>query len=264
MKNILLLVHEDAGQEARLQTALSLTRAVNGHLKWLDVVVLPELAGDPYMATSAALLFEHEQNRAEANRRKLCERLTNEDVSWSLDAVIGDITSSLTRAAAMADIIVVDRSAEGVIWSTAGDLIVKSGKPVLTVSPGDENFNPCGCSIVAWNGSSSSIAALQATTPLLRLSTSVILLEIEDGSVEISSRDAASYLSRHGVHALIRYERPKGRKVSDILLEEVHDRGADYVVMGGFGHSRLTQTLFGGVTRTLLAHCPVPMVLMHG
>ena len=63
MKNILLLVHEDAGQEARLQTALSLTRAVNGHLKCLDVVVLPELAGDPYMATSTALLFEHEQNR---------------------------------------------------------------------------------------------------------------------------------------------------------------------------------------------------------
>lgn len=264
MKNILLLVHDDAGQEARLQAALDLTRAVGGHLVCLDVVALPALAGDPYAVSGTAVLLESEREQESGNRDRLRQRLAHEDVSWSLEAVMGDISGCLTQAAAMADIVVVDRGTEDEVWGLAGDIIVKSGKPVMVVGAGDHHFNPCGCAIVAWNGSSASVAALQAATPLLQLSGSVILLEIEDGSVETPARDAAAYLSRHGVHALIRFEKPRGRKVSDILLEEVHDRGADCLVMGGFGHSRLSETLFGGVTRTLLAQCPVPIVLTSG
>ncbi len=264
MKNILLLVHDDEGQEARLQAALDLTRALGGHLICLDVVALPMLAGDPQAAAGITMLLEHEREQESRHCRRMRERLAHEDVSWTLESAVGGISDCLTQAAAMADIVIVDRAEHGNIWGLAGDLIARSGKPVIAVGKEEHSFNPCGCAIVAWNGSSASIAALQAATPLLRLSGSVILLEIQDGSVQIPAREAAAYLSRHGVHALIRFEQPRGRKVADILLEEVHDRGADYLVMGGFDHSRLTETLLGGVTRTLLSQCPVPLVLMRG
>ncbi|WP_255326512.1 universal stress protein [Sphingobium sp. EM0848] len=78
------------------------------------------------------------------------------------------------------------------------------------------------------------------------------------------AREAAAYLSRHGVHALIRLEKLNGRSTGDILMAEIRYRNSDYLVMGGFGHRRFVKALFGGVTRTLLGKSPVPLFLAHG
>ena len=68
MKNVLLLVHEDAGQEARLQAALDLTRALDGHLQCLDVSLMPVLASAPYDGVGQALLLEDERTREDDNK----------------------------------------------------------------------------------------------------------------------------------------------------------------------------------------------------
>ena len=83
MKNILLLVHDDQGQEARLQVALDLTRAFGGHLSCLDVTILPALVGDYYGgATGGAMLLAEESDRETRNKAALEARLAHEDVSW--------------------------------------------------------------------------------------------------------------------------------------------------------------------------------------
>ena len=79
MKNILLLVHDDAGQEARFQASLDVCRALGGHLACLDVAILPKVTGDMYGAT--AMLLADERERESANRTKLESRLAAEDVS---------------------------------------------------------------------------------------------------------------------------------------------------------------------------------------
>ncbi|PBN42916.1 hypothetical protein [Sphingobium sp. D43FB] len=100
MKNVLLLVHEDVGQEARLQAALDLTRALDGHLICLDVAVLPVLAADPYSGDGSAILLQEERDRESRNRARIEERLGKEDVSWDMAAVVGDLASSRPSSAA--------------------------------------------------------------------------------------------------------------------------------------------------------------------
>ncbi len=267
MKNVLVLLHDDNGQEARLQAALDLTRALDGHLVCLDVAALPALVGDPYCADGSAILLAEERAREDRNVLKLQERLRHEDVSWDVQAVTGELAPAIEAAAALADIIVVNRTMDGSerrdLSGLAADLIVRSGKPILAVPQDASSLDFHRRAMIAWDGSAASIAALQAAVPMLQLAEGVILLEIEDGSVEIPARDAATYLSRHGIHPLIRYEKPRGRAVADILLTEVRDRQSDYLVMGGFGHSRIVEALFGGVTRTLLKASPVPLLLAH-
>jgi len=68
MKNILLLVHDDEGQEARLQAALDLTRALDGHLSCIDMTVMPVIVGDYYAGGDTAILLGEEREREGSDR----------------------------------------------------------------------------------------------------------------------------------------------------------------------------------------------------
>ena len=267
MKNILLIVHDDAGQEARLQAALDVTRALEGHLTCLDVSIMPVLVGNYYDGDGAAMILADERAREATNQQRLEARLAHEDVSWDWIDAIGGLAPCVTDAAGMADLIVVNRRLDGFptpdMRAAAGEIIVKSGRPILAVPDTAKGFDAVGAALVAWDGSACAMAALHAAVPLLRLAGSVILLEIDDGSIASSAEEAAAYLSRHGIHAVIRRVPCQDRKPSDVLLEQVRGGGVAYVVMGGFGHLRLIEALFGGVTRKMLTESPVPVFLAH-
>jgi nucleotide-binding universal stress UspA family protein len=82
----------------------------------------------------------------------------------------------------------------------------------------------------------------------------------EDGPC--SMEDAASYLSRHGIAARV-IETTTRDPVADVILEQARIGEAGYIVMGAFGHSRAVEAVFGGVTRSVLAASPVPVLLAH-
>ncbi|MFD1104205.1 hypothetical protein [Sphingobium olei] len=108
MKNILLLIHDDEGQEARLQAALDLTRALNGHLSCIDVTMVPSIAGD-YDGIGSAMLLGDERDREAANKASLEARLVSEDVVWSWSDVTGFAAEAVIEAAALADLIILNR-----------------------------------------------------------------------------------------------------------------------------------------------------------
>jgi nucleotide-binding universal stress UspA family protein len=147
--------------------------------------------------------------------------------------------------------------------AVAGEVVVKSNKPILAVPQDARGVNVCGRVLICWNGSSCSAAALRAAVPLLKLAESVILLEIVEDATESSIEDAAEYLSRYDIHPRISRKHPRVRKPAEIILEEIGEERADYVVMGGFGHQRFVESLLGGVTRTMLAESPVPVFMAH-
>ena len=267
MKNILVLVHDDPGQEARLQAALDVTRALKGHLNCLDVVIMPVVIGYDWSGYAGAMLLEEERAKEDLNRLVLEKRLAQEGVAWSWLNATGDLVSSIERAAVLNELIVVNCRLDGTTYpdmrASTSNLIVTSGKPILAVPESARGFAVSGRAMVAWDGSLQSDAALQAAIPLLRQATHVTIVEIDDGSLDIPAEDAAAFLSRHGVHPLIvREEAPRGQ-AGRRLLAAITERKADYVVMGGFGHSRLSEALMGGVTRTMLTHSPVPLLLAH-
>ena len=260
MKNILLLVHDDEGQEARLQAALDTTRALGGHLTCVDVVILPEAPAELWDGgAGSAMLLAEERSREAVNRDALERRLAREDVPWSWIEMAGDPASCLRYAAAIADLIVVDRDPRG----TAADLVLDSGKPILAVPDRCRGIGLAGCALIAWDGSPEAEAALRTAVPLLGLAEQVMLLQVDDGSIRLPVGDAATFLSRHDIHPLVILESARKGEAEAVILAEIARRRADYLVMGGFGRPRLIEALFGGVSRRLLSESPVPLLMAH-
>lgn len=267
MKNIVLLVHDDAGQESRFQAALDLTRALEGHLTCVDVAIFPLVVGDIYAVSVEASLITDEFDREAENRKRLEARLAVEDVSWNWIDAKGGIAGALRDKGRLADIIVVSRRLDSAplpeMRAIASEVVIGSGKTVVAVPEHGTGFGAAGRAMIAWDGSEEAEKALQAAVPLLKLARTVTIVEVKDGVPPIPAEEAAAYLSRHDIKAVIVRRRPRLEPTSDILLAEAKAEGADYIVMGGFGRSRIAEAVFGGVSRTMLTESPIPVVMTH-
>ena len=267
MKNVLLLIHADEGQEARLQAALDLTRSLEGHLTCLDVVRCPVVGPRYFPARGQALLLEEERSSEQANRAAIEARLVDEDVAWNMIEATGDIASCVSDAAGLADLIVLNRKldvfSEVNMLAVATSVAMKSRKPIVAVCDSARGFDAAGAALVAWDGSAAAMTALQAAIPLLRLARTVEIFEAEDGADRSRAEEAAAYLSRHDMQPRITHGRSAEADVAEQIQQACASSGAAYCVMGAFGHSPLLETLLGGVTRRMLSTSDIPLFLAH-
>ena len=267
MKNILLLVHDDAGEESRFQAALDLVRVFSGHLTCLDIVEIPILIGIDYMMADAevALLADVRDREAE-NRSRIKARLAVEDVSWDWKDATGGIARLLEAEAGLADVIVLNtvfaEHEPTNMRAIVSDVVMRAGKPILAVPQEAHGLDTGGHALIAWNGAPAIAKTLRAVTPLLALAEGVTIVEIGK-IVGPPAEEAAAYLSRHGIHARIDRGVPLVGTVGDALLAACRDRLPAYCVIGAYGHSRLRERLFGGVTQRMLAESPVPLLMGH-
>lgn len=264
MKNVLLLVHDDTGQESRLQAALDLTRALDGHLSCLDVAVPASINGD-YYGIAAVALLEDERTREADNKTELVARLAREDVRWDWHDTTGTLSDAILDAASLADLIVLSRKLsddrDPDMRDVASRVLMHAHTPIVAVPDTLTRF-ALDRGLVAWDGQASAAATLRACVPLLALAGAVEIFMARDGGERTDAADAAEYLSRHGIHASVRTI-DDGLTAPDLLIEAECARfNADYIVMGGYTHGRLLET-FGGVTKRMLANCAVPLVLSH-
>lgn len=265
MKNVLLLLHDDEGQEARLQVALDVTRALSGHLTGVDVFVPPVIVSDYAGVADLAVLGEYREKEARS-LAALKGRLAREDISWDIVEECGDPAAEIRNVAGLADLIVVTSHSdqpEGLsARRIAAELAAKSDSPVLAVPPGCTGLNVGGRVLVAWDGSPESDVALRAALPLLQLASDVTIIEVTRAEGHPSPEEAATYLSRHGIHARA-VEKVTDDPVSDAILARARAIGASYIVMGAFGHNRMVEALFGGVSRDMLEKSEIPLLLAH-
>jgi nucleotide-binding universal stress UspA family protein len=121
-----------------------------------------------------------------------------------------------------------------------------------------------GTALIAWDGSYEAANAVRQSVPLLKLASDIRAIHIEkqdDGRFPATA--LMEYLSRHDLSAELQVVARGDNTTSDTIISEARRIGASYVVMGGFGHSRAGQYVFGGVTRTFLKDCPVPLIVAH-
>jgi nucleotide-binding universal stress UspA family protein len=267
MKNILLLAHDDGGQEARLQVALDIVRGLNGHLSCIDVVQIPVLAGDYYSGIGDAMLLDDARQREDENRAAMTARLTQEDVSWDWQDAVGDLDQCILKAARLADLIVLNRKLDADpvpdMRLVATKVALKARRPVVAVPDSQTGFNIRGRALVAWDGSDAAANTLVSVVPLLQKASIVRVLVADDGTIEGSASDAATYLSRHGVHAEIHVVKGGLTTTDRLIANQAKQWRADYVVMGAFSHRPAMEFLFGGVTRHMLNHSPIALVFGH-
>jgi nucleotide-binding universal stress UspA family protein len=272
MKAILVYVDGGKAFESRFQAALDLARSQSAHITFLQATPLSGFIVMDPMGGSYVPAGMLEQLRAdEARLQSLVEaRMMIEGMPWDWTAYDGDATQAIISASRLADVIVLslDNAARNVRphpLITVADVAVETRCPVLAVPTDAKSLNTAGKILVAWDGGHESANALRLALPMLQQAASVHLVSIVEPKKAggFPSTEADAYLSRHGVSSEL-IERERGLLSIEEVIENVAGEiGADLLVMGAFGHSRLRETLLGGVTRYFLKDSSIPLLVAH-
>lgn len=154
-------------------------------------------------------------------------------------------------------------------WS-AEEALLASGVPFLIVPdewrpklPG----GPFGRIVIGWNATREARRAVADALPLLKRTSFVWILVVdaeENGRHgEEPGADIAHHLSRHGVEVMVVQLGSNRSSVAEVVLDFASSVEADLVVIGAFSRSRMVEAVFGGVTRHLVDHAPVPLLIAN-
>lgn len=258
MRSILVNVDRRPGMEARLKTALSLARAFSGHITLLvDTPVARYVSMDPMggsFVASEALRQAMDDDLAYAETLEV--QLKREDVPFDVVRSEAEPVDALARASRLADLVVLSRSG-----GVAGELALASNTPVLALSNDTALTAPVGKACIAWDGGDEAACALRHAVGLLRGAESVSVVTVTEKSGGFPPTEALRYLSRHGIAAEL-VELAREGTTEETIDAEVARSGADLLVMGAFGRSRIREYLFGGVTRYFLENPAGPALFL--
>lgn len=141
------------------------------------------------------------------------------------------------------------------------NVLYDSGRPLL-IAPPTPPAQIGHVIAIAWNGSAESSAALRCVLPWAHRAKKVILLhapQYQRSGPDV--KEAQSYLALHGITAHIHHFHAEKRQIGATLLEEAHQHDADMLTIGAYSHSRLRQMVLGGVTRHILAHADLTVLM---
>jgi len=269
-----LLVHVDADGElgGRVRVAAGLADSFHSHLigaaAWMPrpafavegVIIDPEPTDAEFNEMRTALTKRGDQFRAAvgAGRRQ---------AEWrsSLDFP----TEFIARESRAADLLIIgrDRTSYDPYRSTdAGALILRVGRPVLAVPPMIETLAAKRV-VVAWKDVREARRAILDALPFLHVAQEVIVVEVceagDEPKAQSRLKDVAGYLARHRITTVAERARSVEGSASNALLQLVEDESVDLIVAGAYGHSRLGEWVFGGMTQDLLARSPVCCLFSH-
>ncbi len=258
MRSILVYADRSPSMTARLETALRLARTGGGHVSVLvDTPITRYVAMDPmggsYLASEAmAQALAEDDSHAEA----LEARLAQEGVGFEVLRSEEEPVDALAGAARLADLVVVSRGNR-----LGGELALAARTPVLVVPDERPLAWPPARACVAWDGGNEAAVALRGAVPLLAACRAITVLTVQEKPGGFPAADALSYLARHGIAADPR-ELARHGSTEQTLAAAVAESGADLLVMGAYGRSRMREYLFGGVTRHFLEDDAAPALLL--
>jgi nucleotide-binding universal stress UspA family protein len=258
MRSILVYADRGPSMSSRLETGLSLARANNGHVTVLvDTPVTRYVAMDPmggsYVASDA---LKQAMAADDANAEAIEAQLTGQDVPFDVIRSEAEPVDALAAAARLADIVVLSRSN-----AIAGELALVARTPVLVLPDTSELRFPLAKACIAWDGGNEAALALRGAAGLLTGCGEVTVLTVKEKPGGFPSIDAEGYLSRHGITSELN-EVARSGSTEETIANECNRRGAQLLVMGAYGKSRMREYLFGGVTRYFLEETANPALLL--
>jgi nucleotide-binding universal stress UspA family protein len=278
-----LLVHLDASPSGdhRLDYALQLASRDEAHLTGLytlDLVpTLSELAraypGRVEHYETFAKLRNAEVDKAKAVEARFRDGLRRQGLQGEWRFVEGLPAETAALHARYVDLAIVGQVDPGQPVASnesriPEELLFTSGRPALLL-PYAGKFETIGHHVlVAWKPTAETARALAGALPLLERAAKVTLLTVNpeqgfDAEPGVPGADIALHLARHGICAEAMTTIADDISIGDVLLNHVSDCGADLLVMGGYGHTRAREMVFGGVTRHILKQMTVPVLMAH-
>jgi nucleotide-binding universal stress UspA family protein len=185
-----------------------------------------------------------------------------------LDATFGGAATLFAQVARRFDISVVAQAQRE--QGATDELIIEgalfeSGRPVIVVPYIQKSGLALERVLACWDGGRTAARAIADAMPFLERAKAVDLVIVaeERKNDEITGVRMSEHLTRHGVAVSVKRIAKGDLAVQDVILSYAADSGADFMVMGGYGHSRLREFILGGVTRGILNSMTVPVLMSH-
>ena len=288
-KTVLLHIDDGAGRDARVAMAASVAQACGGHLTGVALTGVsrllyqhqPDLDADPNLT----LHLNFRRERAARALDGFEQQASSFGVASYEQRVVDDeAAGGISLLARYADLVVISQynaadKSPSVMRDFPAYVLLHSGRPVLIVPHALQAgqlapaAHPAAANnvLISWNGSKEASRAVSAALPLLQRAGQVHVA-VFDAQLHAAEHgehpgaDIVQYLARHGVQArLLLLDGGATRRgdIGDALLSQASDLSADLLVMGAYGHSRLRETILGGVTRTVLQSMTIPVLMAH-
>ena len=260
------LLRGDSRNGETLDAAVRLAAAREAHLTGMLLVPplnIPVYAAVPLPDDVMSGYYRDAETEAETLRgtfEKACRSAGVASFEWQGNAQ--NIIQSLQDMSPFSDLFVLAQHGAGDYAWLIGEASLSLGAPILAI-PGAGRFDTIGKTILlAWTPRRECARAVRDAMPMLRDAERVVVFR---GNAGDDGRDVelGAHLARHGVKAEIKHVSASGVSVGDAVLNTVTDEGCDMIVMGAYGHSRVRELAFGGVTRNVLEHMTVPTLLSH-
>lgn len=270
----LMTVTGPRGGSGDLESVAALAAEVDAHLAILVVgITTPPPVGEVGIIVPEIWAQERERELTELQDRMhaltdwIAENTPSGDVAGEY-ADRGWVDDVIGRRARYADLVVagLELRADKVLWEKVAEgVLFASGCPLMVLPDNGRATLKASRIVIAWDHRPEVARATRAALPLLKTAADVRLVLVDPFADEFRhgaepGADVATWLARHG--AKVTVERlPSGAGVAPTISRFATDFDADLLVMGAYGHSRLRERIFGGVTRALLKAPPVPLFL---
>ena len=224
------------------------------------------ISGDIYEQDRQEL--DKEMKAAEAEFRSALQ-MRAVTLEWRSTVMFTLLSDYLAREARSADLVITGIASGDIFDSSrsvnTGDLVMRAGRPVLVV-PAAAGKVKLDRVVVGWKDTRESRRAVSDALPLLKDASHVAVVEIavaeELAAARTQIEDVAGWLNRHGIKAEC-LTSPSTGDDATALYAVAQDQGADVIVAGAYGHSRLREWALGGVTRDLLLRAHWCSLLSH-
>ena len=272
---IITHVRPEPAATPRLTCAKAIAKRFGAHLIGVGAEMIPPLAFDNgYSSVDAEWVIamrksiETQFKAAHEVFKRQTADLAADGATWL--SGIDSPTPALAAASRAADVIVVGGAPRHPTTPyrdvDAAALAMQAGRPVLVAPPTAPELLARRV-VLAWKDTREARRALSDSLPFLMAAEGVLVFEIcakdSAADAQIRTDDVAKALSRKGVAASAKVVVHGHEAVGQRILQEARAYGADLVVLGCYGHSRLGEWVFGGVTRDLLAQDDIYMLLSH-
>lgn len=286
IRKILLPLIGVEGDEPAVKTAFVTAKALQAHLEALFVRPDPKETlpyfGEGLSGAVIQDILDAAKEAADKSAAQLRELIAQEAertgvalveepggpgrATVSFRQVTGPLAPTINRASRLADLVLFvhgEASQAAGVSRALQETLIGSGKPIL-LAPGQPTETVGTRIAVGWDGSTGAAEAVQAALSFFAHAQEIHVINVVTGELDTEEVDRLSrYLELHGFRSTEHVVRAEGKPVGDVLLAEAVDCRADLLVMGGFGHSRLREFLLGGVTRYVISHAVIPVLLAH-
>lgn len=277
-KTILVSLNEIGRVPQLIAAASTIGRPFGSHV--IGLYVVPAVQVYPSVGFEAApQIFEGNRSYFKDNAAKVRQAFETamkaEGLSFEfqqIDAHTPLIAEDTTAQARCADAVIVSATNPEEITGVERDfveqLVMSAGRPVIVLPFKGEAAISLDDIVLGWDGGREAACAAFDALPLLKKAKKVRIVRVDpqkDPSLrgKVAGADIAETLARHGVKCEVQGLPTEGLDEGQALLRCADDNGSGLVVMGAYGHSRLTEFIFGGATRFVLSRLNRPVLMTH-